>query len=743
MNKTKRRTKSIAAIAAAVALAASVTCTTVSADAYYPYYSYASTATTSTSSYSIPNMIYMTEYTSGTAARYAKANAVIAAAQGLLDKVSVTNLGGVSAPAFNNLSLYFAPTKYDYLIKANAENGATVLTFNSQSALSSAMTKIKAEEQTIMNNALLPYQNYIDSLISSGIYTRVNNGDNDDAKAEKLSNAAILNAVKSTLTYTYLDTDLFRGDVTGRTKTYQIAYLSEASIGNSSTQTVVSNDEEFTNFPRLIINGMTVGWDSVHHLNLFNNSNDSWWFALKDGNTLNNDYYWLGGMMIPDFNTTISFDAYAGRDWAQYGASPSNSGNNDNYDNNTTTRSYYYNNAYNYPSDYVYQVTNGNYTYYYPNADYAKAACAANKGYYISTTYKSNHSSSSLYFCFIDGNYYANSNQSRYPADTVLMSSNGSTSYGGYYINNGNVYDNRGNLIGSASTRGYSTNATWFCTDNGWFYSSAQSGLNGYYVPASSLSYGNYYLNNGYVYDGNGNPVGNAASRGYSTSSTWFCTDDGRFYNSAQNGKRGYNVSTYDTNNVDMNDPYYKYWTMKLEELQKERAEESSKPSNTTTTTTKPGQTITSTSTTTGDESIFVSSETMAALRASGDTLTVSPRKNVTWEIKGENVKTPRDINLRVTYNTKNIPAPLKAALVNDEVVATSTITIGENLTFGANATLTMKFDAKRANFIAKLYRYDTSANALVFVNTATIGNNGYVTFNNVDHGGDYIITLG
>lgn len=348
-----------------------------------------------------------------------------------------------------------------------------------------------------------------------------------------------------------------------------------------------------------------------------------------------------------------------------------------------------------------------------------------------------------MYFCFIDGNYYANSNQSRYPTDTVLMSTNGSSSYGSYYINNGSVYDGSGKLIGKASDRGYSSNATWFCTDNGWFYASPMTGLNGYYVPASSLSSGNYYISNGYVYDGNGKPVSNAASMGYSSNSTWFCTDDGRFYSSAQSGKRGYYVSTTDTNNVDLNDPYYKYWTLKLQQLQNEQSGTTTTTKPSTTTTTKPSQTVTSATTISGDDSVFVSAETMAALRASGDKLTVTPKKNVKWEISGENVKTPRDINLRVTYNTKNIPDQLKAALKSDEVVATSTMTIGENLTFGANATLTLKFNEKRANYIAKLYRYDTSTNSLIFVNTATIGNSGYVTFNNIDHGGDYIITLG
>lgn len=761
MKSIKSKAKSIAAIAAAVMLSASITATTVSAaDGYYypnSYYSggYSQTSA-SLSNNRIPNMIYMTQYTSGAAARQAKAQAAVTAASGLLAQVKVDNLGGVSAPSFANLNLYISSTKYDYLIKANAENGATVLTFNSQSALSSAMNKIKTEEQNIINAALQPYRDYVTNIINSGVYTKTN-GNTDPALGDKLANAAMLNAAKEALNCVYTDLELFSGDVTGRTKTYQIAYLSEASIGNSSTQTVVSNDEEFTNFPKLILNGQTVGWDSVHHLDIFNNSNNSWWFALKDGNTLNNDYYWLGGMMIPDFNTTISFDAYAGRDWAQYGASPNGSNNNNNnWNNNVQTRSYYYNQSYNYPSDYIYQVTNGSSTYYYPNVEYARAACSASSGWYIGNVYSANvNTYSGRYFCFIDGQYYQNTSQSAYPSDTVLLSSSNISSYGNYYINNGIVYDNRGNNLGAASSRGYNINSTWFCTDNGWFYASPQSGLNGYYVPASSLSYGNYYVSSGYVYDGNGNNLGTAVSRGYNNYATWFCTDDGKFYNVPQNGKRGYTVSQSDTSTVDMSDPYYQYWTMRVEQLKKEQADKTNKPdtsnkndtSNTGNTGNKNTGTVNKPASSediiVSDNSLFVSAEDLAAIRASGDTITVNYTKKIKWTFSGENVKTPKDINCRVTYNTKNVPKPLIAAIRTDEVTNVYQMTIGENLAFGSNASLQIKFSEKKANFVAKLYRYDTATGSLVYINTATVGNSGYTTFNNIDHGGDFVITLG
>ena len=111
----------------------------------------------------------MTDYTSGVTARQAKTQMAVTAASSLLANVDATTLS-LPSPSFSTLSISLAPTKYDHLISANAENGATVLTFNSESALKSAMAKIKAEEQSIINSALLPYQNYINTLITNGAY---------------------------------------------------------------------------------------------------------------------------------------------------------------------------------------------------------------------------------------------------------------------------------------------------------------------------------------------------------------------------------------------------------------------------------------------------------------------------------------------------------------------------------------------------------------------------------------------
>lgn len=741
MKNIRKGKKSVAAIAMAAMMIGSVSVTAASASAYTV--SALSSYSTSTSTYTIPPQVYMTQYISSAEKRYAKASAVTSAAASLLSNVNYTDLGLGFGPSFSGVTLSVGSTKYDYLIKANAENGATVLTFNSLNNLKSGMSKIKTEEQTIMNNALAPYISYIDSLISAGTYSKVNQGDTDTVKAVKISNAALLSAAKSALTYTYSDTDLFSGDVTGSSKTYQIAYLSTASVGDSTTQSVVSNDEEFTDFPKLILNGATVDWSSVHHLSLFGNSNDSWWFALKDGNTLNNDYYWLNGMMIPDFVDTISFDAYAGTYWAQYGAAnTSNSSSDSSSTGYVTSAGYYYNPSYNYVSDYVYSVTQGTQTWYYPNYKYAEAAVANGTGS-ITSAAPSTHTSTARYFCFWDGKYYTSADSSTIPSYTAYMST--SSSLISYTINGNYVYNASGEVVGSLTDRGYSLNATWFSTDTGRFYSTAQSNLNGYWY-GSSASNTQYYVHNGNVYDTSGSNVGTTASRGYTTASTWFNATDGYFYTTPQTNSSGYYVSSSNVNSVDLSDPYYLYWYTMLSRQSNKNNDSSSNATSKTEeakNTNDKKQTTKTEVITVSDsaDSYVVTGTELAAARASGNSISVSPLKYCKWTVSGNDVTTASDISFRTIFSVKNIPDALKNE-VKKNTAASSTFTVGENVAWGSRATLTINYAPKRANYIAKLYRYDTGTGMLALVNTSTVGNDGSVSFGNINHGGDYIVTL-
>lgn len=177
---------------------------------------------------------------------------------------------------------------------------------------------------------------------------------------------------------------------------------------------------------------------------------------------------------------------------------------------------------------------------------------------------------------------------------------------------------------------------------------------------------------------------------------------------------------------------------MRLAQLQKEQAEKDD--------TTSTNKTDTSSTSDKTDDVIYkmasyVSAETLAKARANKDNICIVTNNGARWNINGSSVETARDVNLNVTYNTKNIPDAFKK-VVCQNVTNTSQITVGENIDFGFIGALTIKFKANREGFNAKLYRYDLSKCTLTLVSTSVVTESGYVTFATVSHGGDYLITL-
>ena len=806
----KKRLSKIAAVSMAASIAASMAIPGITASA--------------ADNNIMPKQLYMTDYKSNSNLRRQRVETQVNAAKGVLSQLDTSvALAGVAAPNLDAVVLTVGSTHYDHLIGSTVCTDGTILTFNSESALKAGMSKIKTEEQNLIDNAFKPYVNYIDSVIASGAFTTKVESDSEADIAKKQVNLSLLQTAKSTLSYTYADTDLFYGDVTGGAKTYQIAYLSESVVGSNyeSRQTVIANNEEFRNFP--VITGMD--WQTVHHLDIQGNSNNSWWYAKGDGATLNNDLYWLNGMMIPNFLSSIAYDAYANNSWFQYGSIADNTNPDkptDPTDPTVDADDYYYNASYNKVSDNVYTISNGTYTFYYPNLDYAKAALKAKPGFSITDIVKSDHSSSKTFFCFKTGKYYTSPKDSAYPEATIYMSGAGSdnsdVTYTYYTIKNGCVYDKDGKLIDTVYNRGYSSYATWFCTENGWFYTNPQAGKTGYYVTASMIgdntTNNGYSIKNGYVYDKNGRPVdtvynrgyssyatwfcietgwfynapqtgktgyyvtasmigdnttnngysikngyvydklGNKVdtvyNRGYSPYATWFCTDDGRFYTAAQPGKNGYTVTNAmitGSNSIDPTDPYYWYWYMKFMETQNNN-NNNNKPSNNNNSSSSSSNSNNQTSSTKDNITTIymnnnpvLSGSKLAGARASKNALRLIMKNKAEWFIQGTDVIKAQDVNFSVTYNTNNIPAPLRKA-IREGCTATSSMTFGENVDWGTTATVRVKFKADRANYIAKLYRYDTATNQLIFVSQTTIGAEGYASFSGINHGGDYIVTL-
>lgn len=663
--------------------------------------------TTASATNKIPKTLYMTRYISGNTARKARAQSCIDAATVLLANI---NSEALNQPAlsFSNINIRNVSVKYDNLAKIESEDGSTILTFNTEDLLKTAMSKIKDEEQAVIELMLKPFRDYIDSVIRDGDYTDTSFAANETEKNAMLSNAAILASVKKALSYSYSDDDLFNGDTTDETKLYQTVYLSAASTGNTNVKTSISNEKVLKNFPRFVVDGNVIDWDDIEHLSISKNANDSWWFAVKDGDTDSSSYYnalsksycWLKGMLVPRFTPVVSLGADS-ENWQQYEAIINNS------DSTTdpSTVGIYYNSNYNYASDYVYVITDGTYTYCYPNLPYADAACSAMNGFYLTRIISSTHSSSNAYFCFLTGQYYSSLSKSPYPRQTVLI----------------------------------------------------QSGIEN----TASETYTYFYIYNNAVYDYNGKKVGMLKNRGYTTSKTWFCIDDGKFYASALATKHGYYVSTSDTNTVSSNDEHYQYWQARLEELEKQftdKLKELEKKTTNKTNTSSSSSSKTDVSKTesktenkttayykTGTSSIFfIKAKELADIRANYKSVQLKSKNNVLWTINSKDINTPTATNLRVIYTTQNIPKALRKAMLNkNNVTATCQFTIGENVEWGFKATAAVKFKTTYSNFVATLYRYDTKTSSLVYVSETTIDKNGYASFSNIDHGGDFLVTLG
>lgn len=656
--------------------------------------------TTSTITNKIPKTLYMTSYASGAASRKARVQTCIDAAEALLAGIDHTTLN-LPVLTFSNISIRRVSVKYDDLAKINAENGSTILTFNKEESLKTAMSKIKDEEQSAIELMLKPFRDYIDSVISGGDYTDIASSANEAEKNAKISNAAILASVKKALSYAYSDSDLFTGDTTDETKLYQTVYLSAASTGNTNVKTAISNEKVLKNFPRFVVDDNIIDWDNIEHISISKNANNSWWFAVKDGDTsssshynaLSKDYCWLKGMLVPRFAPVISFGADS-ENWQQYEAIADSSASSD-----SANVSIYYNSNYNYASDYVYVITDGTYTYCYPNLPYADAACSAMSGFYLTRIINSSHSASNAYFCFLTGQYYSSLSKSPYPRQTVLI----------------------------------------------------QSGIEN--TAAETYTY--YYIYNDAVYDYNGKKVGTLKNRGYTTKKTWFCIDDGKFYASALATKHGYYVSTADTNTVSSNDEHYQYWQARLEELEKQftdklkALEKKTTNQSTSSSSSKTDTSKTTNSTTayykTGTSAMFyIKAKELADIRANYKSVQLKSKNNVIWTINSKDIGTPAATNLRVIYTTQNVPKALrKAMLAKNNVEATCQFTIGENVEWCFKATAAIKLNKSYSNYIATLYRYDTKTSALVYVSETTVAKDGRASFSNIDHGGDFLVTLG
>lgn len=122
-------------------------------------------------------------------------------------------------------------------------------------------------------------------------------------------------------------------------------------------------------------------------------------------------------------------------------------------------------------------------------------------------------------------------------------------------------------------------------------------------------------------------------------------------------------------------------------------------------------------------------------------TVTFVLDNGVEWTINGKDIDELKDINIYTEYNLDYIPDTLvkkatKGAIAKAEIGISTTFA-----DFDTEASVTVKFNKKRAGCTAVVYRYDNKKNSLKCVDKVYVQDDGKCTFD-VDAGGPYLIVL-
>ncbi|MBQ8786777.1 MAG: hypothetical protein IJZ61_03980 [Oscillospiraceae bacterium] len=370
---------------------------------------------------------------------------------------------------------------------------------------------------------------------------------------------------------------------------------------------------------------------------------------------------------------------------------------------------------------------------WYPNLQSLKAA-TGNTNY--SGTRESNYSSERCWFDPESGNYYTKSlsiavNNAVFISDgsntssSTTTSTNDSTSVykvnGRYYPNYSSAYsaaNGKTSLISWVSD--YTTLPTnFFSNVTGKFYSSYASAY-----AASNADRDDVVVFNDYYYD---------------------------YYYDYYDYLYGYDYYDYLYGYYGYSDPYYYYW-LNRNNGSSSSSSSSSKDTTTATVGNKKGWTNIakslkkssngSTVTVDMNKETEIPSSVLSAIDGKNVTVKFVLDNGVTFTVNGKDVTSAKDIDLDTTYNTKSISNKLiKAAYKKNDAVSSAQLSIDAG-SFGFSTDITVKFNAKRSGYKAKLYRYNASNNSLQLVDSATIGSSGKCTFDNVTKGGEFLVVI-
>ncbi|MGN0637756.1 MAG: hypothetical protein ACI4J0_05250 [Huintestinicola sp.] len=136
-----------------------------------------------------------------------------------------------------------------------------------------------------------------------------------------------------------------------------------------------------------------------------------------------------------------------------------------------------------------------------------------------------------------------------------------------------------------------------------------------------------------------------------------------------------------------------------------------------------------------------VSKDVLKALDGKNVSITCVLDNGVKWTINGKDVDKAQDMIIYTKYNIDYIPEKLVNKATKN-AVAKAQIGISNDYTsFGAEASVTVRFSEKRAGCVAVVYRYDPNSNSLKGVDKAKVLSDGSCTFT-VTAGGPYLIVL-
>lgn len=137
-----------------------------------------------------------------------------------------------------------------------------------------------------------------------------------------------------------------------------------------------------------------------------------------------------------------------------------------------------------------------------------------------------------------------------------------------------------------------------------------------------------------------------------------------------------------------------------------------------------------------------IPSNVLTALKGKNVTINFKFSNGAVFSLNGADISSTSAISPVIRYGSTSIPSSLKKkAVKSNDGVSSSQFTINGN-SFGADASITVKFNTKRAGCSAKLYRYNASANTLSLVSRSAVQSNGQCKFDNVKQGGEYIVVL-